>query len=85
MMRVRQEAKHDKLVQYAAEVWGLKDGPEDARIAAAILKTEAFFRELGLPVRLGDARLGIDAAEKVAANLAAHGLVKLGEDEGVTP
>lgn len=85
LMRVRLAAKRDKLAQYAAEVWGLRDGPADARIESAILKTEAFFRALGMPVRLADGRIGKDAADKVAANLEAHGLTALGEDEGVTP
>ncbi len=85
LMRVRRAAKRDKLLQYAAEVWDLKDGPADARIESAILKTEAFFRSLGMPVRLADDRIAKDAADKVAANLEAHGLTALGEDKGVTP
>lgn len=85
LMRVRLAAKRAKLAQYAAEVWGLKDGPTDARIESAILKTEAFFRSLGMPVRLADDHIAKDAAEKVAAKLEAHGLTALGEDQGVTP
>ncbi|MGE4527291.1 MAG: iron-containing alcohol dehydrogenase [Rhodospirillaceae bacterium] len=85
MMRVRAAAKRAKLLQYAERVWDLRDGPEDARIGIAIERTEAFFRSLGLPVRLADARLAPEAVPAVVANLKAHGMTALGEDRAVTP
>jgi NADP-dependent alcohol dehydrogenase len=84
MMKVRRAEKRAKLRQYAANVWNLAAGTEDARIDAAIERTEAFFRSLGLPVRLADAKLGAAAVPEVLANLEAHGMTALGEDGGVT-
>ncbi|MBN2752009.1 MAG: iron-containing alcohol dehydrogenase [Rhodospirillaceae bacterium] len=85
MMRVRQEAKRAKLLQYAEHVWGVRGGAEDTRIGAAIERTEAFFRSLCLPVRLSDVHLKADVVAAVEANLIAHGMTALGEDKAVTP
>jgi NADP-dependent alcohol dehydrogenase len=85
LLRVRRAAKRAKLLQYAERVWDIREGSEDARIEAAIARTEAFFTELGLPIRLAQAEIAPDAAEKVCANLVAHGMTALGEDQGVTP
>jgi len=84
MLRVRREVKRAKLLQYAARVWNLRDGDEDARIDAAIAHTEAFFNSVGVPTRLSGYGLGKEHVEPVLAALEAHRLVKLGEDRGVT-
>lgn len=84
MLRVRREVKRAKLLQYAARVWNLLDGDEDARIDAAIERTEAFFNSVGVPTRLSGYGLGKEHVEPVLAALEAHRLVKLGEDRGVT-
>jgi NADP-dependent alcohol dehydrogenase len=84
MLRERREAKRAKLLQYAARVWGLVDGDEDARIEAAIVRTEEFFRSVGVPTRLSDYGLGRDAIPAVVNALEAHGMTKLGESGEVT-
>ncbi len=84
MLRVRREAKRAKLLQYAARVWNLTEGSEDARIDAAIARTEAFFDSVGVPTRLSGYGLGKEHVAPVLAALEAHRLVKLGEDRGVT-
>jgi NADP-dependent alcohol dehydrogenase len=85
MMRVRREAKRAKLLQYAERVWGLREGDEDARIDAAIERTEAFFRQMGVPTRLPDYGLGTQHIDGIVRALEAHGMVKLGEQRDVTP
>lgn len=85
MLRVRREAKRAKLLQYAERVWNLRDGGEDARIDAAIARTEAFFREMGVATRLSDYGLGAASIDAVVAALEAHRMVKLGEQRDVTP
>jgi NADP-dependent alcohol dehydrogenase len=82
---VRREAKRAKLLQYAERVWGLREGDEDARIDAAIERTEAFFRQMGVPTRLPDYGLGTQHIDGIVRALEAHGMVKLGEQRDVTP
>jgi NADP-dependent alcohol dehydrogenase len=85
MLRVRRDAKRAKLLQYAERVWDLREGNEDARIDAAIERTEAFFREMGVNTRLADYGLSARHIDGIVAALEAHGMVKLGEARDVTP
>lgn len=84
MLRVRREEKRAKLLQYAARVWSLTEGDEDARIEAAIARTEAFFGQMGVKTRLGDYGLGPDSVEPVVKALEAHRMTRLGEHRDVT-
>jgi NADP-dependent alcohol dehydrogenase len=84
MLRERRDAKRAKLLQYAARVWDLREGSEDARIEAAIARTEDFFRAVGVPTRLSDYGLGKDAVPAVMQALEAHGMTRLGETGEVT-
>ncbi|HWJ93078.1 MAG TPA: iron-containing alcohol dehydrogenase [Telluria sp.] len=84
MMRVRREAKRGKLLQYAERVWHITEGSEDQRIDAAIERTEAFFREVGVGTRLPDYGLSRDAIPAVLKALEAHRMAKLGETREVT-
>jgi NADP-dependent alcohol dehydrogenase len=84
MLRVRREAKREKLLQYAARVWHITEGSEDARIDAAIERTEAFFRQVGVGTRLPDYQLGREVIAPVLKALEAHRMVKLGERRNVT-
>jgi NADP-dependent alcohol dehydrogenase len=84
MLRVRREAKREKLLQYAARVWNIVDGSEDERIEQAIARTEAFFREVGVGTRLADYQLGREAIDPVVKALEAHRMTKLGERRDVT-
>ena len=79
MLRVRREGKHAKLLQYAARVWNIHDGSEDARIDAAIARTREFFESLGVKTRLSDYGIGADAIDRIVAQLEAHGMSALGE------
>lgn len=81
-MEVLREQKRGKLLQYAERVWGLAEGPDDARIDAAIARTEEFFRSLGLATRLSEAGIGSDVIDAVADRFAAAG-VRHGEARNV--
>ncbi|MES1964455.1 iron-containing alcohol dehydrogenase [Psychrobacter sp. AH5] len=82
VLRELKDSKKDKLLQYARNVWNLQPSDsqsDDEIIEAAIARTEDFFRDLGLPVSLADAKLDASAIEPIIKQLEAHGMVKLGE------
>lgn len=85
VMKVRREEKREKLLQYAARVWNIHDGDEDARIDQAIAATEAFFTKMGVPTRLSHVDLGESDIEPMIVKLAEHGMVKLSEHRNITP
>lgn len=84
-LHVRREAKRGKLLQYAARVWDIATGSEDARIDAAIDRTRAFFESMGIKTRLPD--YGVEASDipLLVEQLRAHGMTELGETKDVTP
>lgn len=83
LWKVRKSEKSGKLLQYGERVWGIKDGTVDERIESAIHKTEEFFVEMGLPIRLSEMGLSTNAVEEILACLNQHGYNKLGEDGGI--
>lgn len=85
MMEDQRITKRDKLLQYAERVWQIRDGSEDKRIDSAIALTRAFFEQLGVPTHLSDYGVGPEHIDALVAQLEAHGMVKLGERQAVTP
>lgn len=87
VLRSQREVKRGKLLQYAERIWGLAEGSDDARIEAAIARTESFFESLGVGTRLS--AYPVDGAQaapaKISARLRAHGFLQLGEHGRVTP
>ena len=81
VLRELKDSKKDKLLQYARNVWNITDTDldDDTIIETAIVHTENFFRELGLPVSLEDAELDKSAIDPIIKQLEAHKMVKLGE------
>ena len=85
LLQVQREGKRAKLLQYAERVWDLRDGPEDARVDAAIEKTRQFFESIGLRTRLSDYQVEPAVAEEVAQRLAKRGVEAIGERRDLTP
>ena len=79
LLAERRQVKRDKLLQYAARVWGLKEGDEDQRIDAAIQATRDFFKRMGVPTRLSEHGLDADVIPQVLAQLERHGMTALSE------
>ncbi len=83
VMRELKESKKEKLLQYSRNVWNITlddtHQDEDAVIETAIVYTENFFRDLGLPVSLEDAELDASAIDPIIKQLEAHNMVQLGE------
>ena len=84
VMRELKDSKKDKLLQYARNVWNIEannNQSDDEVIEAAVVRTEDFFRDLGLPVSLADADLDDSAIDPIIEQLEAHKMVKLGEHD----
>jgi NADP-dependent alcohol dehydrogenase len=71
--------KRAKLAQFAARVWGLTDGPEEARIDEAVARTRAFFESVGVPSGTAGYTFPAGIGAVVAQRLAEHGTLPLGE------
>jgi len=84
VMKVCQEAKHDKLLQYAQRVWHISTGSEEQQVVQAIQLTENFFQTMGMPIRLSDVKLGESDIDVLLKKLELHGMVALGEKQQVT-
>lgn len=83
MMRVMRREKFDKLVQYAERVWGATGTPEQ-KAEAAIAKTDAFFRSLGVKTRLSEHGIGEETIGFIVDRFRTRGW-NLGETQRVTP
>lgn len=79
LLRARKSQKRDKLLQFAQRVWDLNSGSEDARIDAAIDKTEAFFNSLDINTRLSHYGIGDKEIDNIITNLEKMGMTALSE------
>lgn len=84
VMKVRKEQKREKLLQYAARVWQITTGDENARIDQAIHLTEQFFATMQVPTRLSDVQLGSKDIDLLIERLEQHGMTALGEQGDIT-
>ena len=85
MMKVMQDEKKGKLLQFAQRVWDVRAGSEQEQIEEGIRRTEEFFNSLQVPTRLSDYDLGEDTIDKIIENLKDNGFTALGEQKKVTP
>lgn len=79
LLAERRNVKREKLLQYAARVWGLKEGDEEQRIDAAIKATRDFFKRMGVPTHLSEHGLDADVIPQVLAQLERHGMTAMSE------
>jgi NADP-dependent alcohol dehydrogenase len=84
--RYNLEAKKEKLAQYGKRVWGINEGDTLAIAKAAIVKTEDFFKSLGIDIKLSDYTDDYKGtAEKIAKRFIERGWVGLGEHKTLAP
>jgi NADP-dependent alcohol dehydrogenase len=80
------EAKKEKLAQYGERVWHITEGSMDDKAYAAIEKTEAFFKELGIDTKLSDYTKDYEGtAEEISKRFTDRGWTGLGEHRNLTP
>ncbi|MDX2368486.1 MAG: iron-containing alcohol dehydrogenase [Colwellia sp.] len=84
VIKVRREQKREKLLQYAARVWQINEGDDNARIDQAIRLTEEFFEKMQVPTRLSDVNLGSNDIDLLIERLQQHGMTELGEQDDIT-
>lgn len=83
LLRVLMQKKLAKLVQYGERIWNITIGTDEEKAAEAIAQTEAFFRSLGLPTRLGDEKIGEDTIREIERRFNERNAA-YGEDQDVT-
>lgn len=83
-MAARRADKREKLLQYAARVWGITGPDPERAIDAAIERTRCFFESLGVRTRLSDYGVPAEAAAVVAGRFAARQAM-LGERQNIGP
>lgn len=83
LLRTLKTKKQDKLIQYGERIWGITEGSADSRAEQTIEKTEAFFRSLGLPTRLGEAGIDEETIAEIEKRFNERNAA-YGEDEDVT-
>ncbi|MGE5647895.1 MAG: iron-containing alcohol dehydrogenase [Acidobacteriota bacterium] len=84
LLHVKRDTKREKLLQYAARVWGITAGEPEERISSAIEKTRTFFHRLGVPTRLSDYGVALETVAEIPARFERRGTV-FGERQDVTP
>jgi NADP-dependent alcohol dehydrogenase len=85
LMQDQRGPKRAKLLQYAANVWNIREGSEDVRIDSAIAATRDFFHTMGIQTRLGDYGLDAGDIDRIVAALKDHGMTAIGESQSITP
>ncbi|MFA9390645.1 MAG: iron-containing alcohol dehydrogenase [Prolixibacteraceae bacterium] len=81
VMKVMQQAKKDKILQYGLRVWGINGSSEDENINLAIQKTVEFFESMGLKTRLKDYGISIDTIELIVERMENRGDINIGENK----
>jgi len=85
LMNDQRGPKREKLLQYAANVWDIREGSDDARIDAVIQATRGFFEQMGIKTRLGDYDVAAPEIDRIIVALKDHGMIALGEQKAITP
>lgn len=82
-LRILQQQKKSKILQYGERIWGIKDGTEQERIDSSIEATEEFFRSLGLQTKLHEVGIGDETILEIERRFNERG-VAFGEGANVT-
>lgn len=80
------ETKKDKLAQYGERIWNITEGNVDDKAQAAIKKTTAFFKSLGIDTKLSDYTSDYEGtAKEIAKRFTDRGWLALGEHQSLSP
>jgi len=85
LLRYKKDSKAEKLLQYGERIFGLNGRETSECIDAAIIATERFFHQIGMPTRLADYQINAhEAAQKISERLAER-KTALGEHNDIFP
>lgn len=85
VLSVMKDEKMEKLVQYGHRVWNLRGLTDEETAHQAILKTDEFFRSLGMKTRLSEHGIGEETIREVVSRFSEPVKVALGERGSITP
>lgn len=83
LLKIKQESKREKLIQYAKRVWDLS-GTDDELVAGAIQKTGEFYESLGLPIKASEYGVNQETIAKIVKRFEERG-GNFGEKADITP
>ncbi len=84
LWRVMRKEKKAKLLQYGERVWNITTGSDDEKVEAAIVKTENFYRSVGIKTKLSEYGIGSESINSIVERFEQRGW-KLGENGTITP
>ncbi|MDR1895368.1 MAG: iron-containing alcohol dehydrogenase [Prevotellaceae bacterium] len=82
-MNVLRAKKGDKIIQYGERIWKIKEGNRNERIGKTIIKTNEFFRSLGLTTHLSEEGIGYETVNEIERRFNER-KVAFGENANVT-
>jgi len=85
VLEARRQQKAEKLLQFGARVFGIRDSDQAEAIDTTIAQTAAFFESLGIPTRLSAYGIGEEAIPLIVAKLKASRRLRMGERLDITP
>jgi NADP-dependent alcohol dehydrogenase len=81
VMKVLQESKKEKIIQYAKRIWNIEGLDEQQTINEAINKTIEFFESLGIKTRLLDYKIPITTIDEIVERMEERGSINIGENK----
>lgn len=79
LLRIKQDTKQAKLLQYGERVWGITQGKDAEKVEAAITKTQDFFESIGISTRLSNYGVNSEDVPDIVKHLESHNPRPLGE------
>ena len=83
VMRLLKEKRSEKLLQYAERVWNITEGSDKDRIERAIVKTEQFFKSLGMGIRLSDHEVGQETIDRIIERFEGRRMTHVGNQKDI--
>jgi len=84
LMKQVKDIRKEKLIQYASRVWNINKGDDEERINQSIIKTDSFFRTLGVATRLAEHQIGKETISRITRRFTDRNMLKLGMQQDIS-